>query len=82
MQMSQLNRAAFLLVTYAACWTLAYVAVMGFESEFLFQYFVLGWTFSGGEYPALIWFGSLGLFVVAVSVAWLVGGRGLAAQRT
>ncbi len=53
-----------LAFVYVLCWTLAYVFIMGLDFHYYFQYFRLGWSFRGLEYPAFIWGISFGLFLI------------------
>jgi hypothetical protein len=55
-----------LVLGYLASWLVAYAIVMGSDFGHVVEYFKLGWSFSGGEYPAFIWLVGAGLFVVAV----------------
>ena len=50
------------VVGYLGCWLFAYWAVVPGDFSHVLSYFIMGWTFSGGEYPTFIWLGSLVLF--------------------
>jgi hypothetical protein len=54
---------------YLIAWLLSYIVVMGVDFRFVAEYFKLGWTFSGGEYPTFIWIGSVFLFVASLLIA-------------
>ncbi|GMU66326.1 MAG: hypothetical protein AMXMBFR36_26000 [Acidobacteriota bacterium] len=65
--MATLRATGAFLAWYVTAWLLAYLVVMGFEVRYVWQYFSLGWTFSGGEIPTFIWFLSLVVFSVGVA---------------
>jgi len=66
--MAALRSAGVLLLWYATSWLSVYFVVMGLDSRNARQYFVLGWSFSGGELPTFIWFVSLVVFAVGAIV--------------
>ena len=62
------------LVVYFLAWTVSYSIIFfsGFDEldfTYYFEYLFLAWTFSGGEYPAFIWFFSIVLFIPAEILA-------------
>lgn len=69
------------IVVFSAEYALSYFAIFIWIARWNFdllpQYFVWGWTFSGGEYPSMIWLMSLILFAaVAFPTAhWLIRQR-------
>ena len=58
-------------VAYLVAWLLGYTFVMDSDFRYVVEYFKLGWTFSGGEYPSIIWLMSAGLFVASLFVAFV-----------
>jgi hypothetical protein len=62
-----------MFIGYPLSWLFAYVLVMGtmgdgLDLNHVFEYLVLAWTFSGGELPSFIWFGSLVIFAALIVV--------------
>lgn len=64
----------YLTLGYLAAWLVAYTVVMGADFGYVVEYFKLGWSFSGGEYPAYIWLGSVVIFIGAIGLAALFKG--------
>jgi hypothetical protein len=71
-----IKRAAVFATLYLACWITAHCLLFLFRGEglglqYLSSYFIAAWTFSAGELPTFIWFGSLLLFGL-VLLAWFM----------
>jgi hypothetical protein len=54
----------FLFGNHILSWCLVFLLLVGFELNLAPSYFYLGWSFSGGELPTLIWFYSWAVFVL------------------
>ncbi len=73
--MSTLFRYAVLLsAAYLATWTASYAVVLvsrgdGLDFTHFFEYLRLGWTFTGGELPAMIWLLSVSAFLPLAGLA-------------
>lgn len=57
-----------LAAVYLAVWTASYAIMFvnrgdGLDFTYFFEYLRLGWTFSGGELPTLIWLFSIIVFL-------------------
>lgn len=62
-----------LLPLYFICWQLSYSLInQDFNLLMSYDYFVMAWTFTGGERPTFAWVFSIVIFLVAVSIFMLV----------
>jgi hypothetical protein len=62
--MNKILRIALLLMAaHLIAWTISFLLAVGFAPELAASYFVMGWSFAGGETPALVWFFSWAIFV-------------------
>lgn len=80
--MRLLRHSVWWLAGYLVAWVVAYSAIMlsrgdGLDFSHLVEYFVLAWTFGGGELVSFIWFLSLVIFVllgvVRIILVWRYG---------
>jgi hypothetical protein len=58
---------------YGAAWTLAYVAIMGFDFRYFFRYLTLAWTAQAGELPGYMHVAALSCtfgFMLVVTIAY------------
>ncbi len=67
-----LRYSASLLLAYLSAWTAAYSLVIGLDFRYVYEYFGLAWSFSGGEIPTFIWWFSIVAFVPIATVAVLL----------
>ncbi|WP_440224791.1 hypothetical protein ACQQ2N_06030 [Dokdonella sp. MW10] len=58
-----------LLAGYAIGWSIAFVCIVGFEPSLAADYFLSGWSFSGQELTAWVWWIAWVIFIGLVLVA-------------
>lgn len=58
---------------YLLCWQLSYYLTNeNFSFSMSYDYFVLAWTFSGGERPFFVWFFSIVMFISVFAISQII----------
>jgi len=71
MRILSIKTLVFFLAAYFLSWVLSYVVVNGdLNIDYMWEYFVLAWTFDGFVRPVVTWLLSIVTFSVIVSVSW------------
>jgi hypothetical protein len=78
-------RTVYLLIgNHMLSWCIVFLLFVGFKLSLAPSYFYLGWSFSGGELPSLIWFYSWAAFLFLMlayfSIKHLLGQRRLTCE--
>ena len=73
---AKLKLLGIVLAMYLLAWCTSYFLVMVFRGDGmnfreLIDYLGLAWSFSGGEIPMFVWFGSLVIFAVLITATIL-----------
>ena len=68
-----MNKLLLALGIYLICWVFAYVLVNGdFNLKYMYEYFVLAWTFNGLMRPTYTWILSLMMFFPTIGLIWYI----------
>jgi hypothetical protein len=57
---------------YGISWVLMYFLLEGFDTEYMLEYFRLGWTPGAGERPVFIQFFAIGLTIIICGFLGLI----------
>lgn len=61
-----------LLGNHILSWSIVFFTFVGFDLSLVPSYFFLGWSFSGGELPSLVWFYSWAIFIFIMLVYFVL----------
>jgi hypothetical protein len=59
---------SLLVGAHLVAWAITFVVLVGPSPKLVPSYFVMGWSFSGGELPSFVWLYSWGVFLVLLGV--------------
>jgi hypothetical protein len=55
-----------LLANHLLSWMFVFILIVGFDLDLVPSYFYMGWSFSGGELPSLVWLFSWAMFIIVM----------------